>query len=108
MNPLIVIPTYVSTRLKPRAATPVSTFDHLTPLHKEGELGRCLDSLRKVRGLGQIAVIVLLAASAPSASTISQMAQIYHRDAKYANAINVTSILLCIVTMPLIVALFQM
>lgn len=58
MNPLIVIPTYVSTRLKPRAATPVSTFDHLTPLHKEGELGRCLDSLRKVRGLGQIAVIV--------------------------------------------------
>jgi hypothetical protein len=36
------------------------------------------------------------------------MAQIYHRDAKYANAINVTSILLCIVTMPLIVALFQM
>ena len=57
---------------------------------------------------GQIAVIVLLAASAPSASTISQMAQIYHRDAKYANAINVTSILLCIVTMPLIVALFQM
>ena len=58
MNPLIVIPTYVSTRLKPRAATPVSTLDHLTPLHKEGELGRCLDSLRKVRGLGQIAVIV--------------------------------------------------
>ena len=57
---------------------------------------------------GQIAVTVLLAAAAPSASTISQMAQIYHRNAQYANAINVTSILLCIVTMPLMVALFQM
>ncbi|WP_058985746.1 AEC family transporter [Hugonella massiliensis] len=57
---------------------------------------------------GQIAVIVLLAAAAPSASTISQMAQIYHHNAKYANAINVASILLCIATMPLMVALFQM
>ena len=57
---------------------------------------------------GQIAVIVLLAAAAPSASTISQMAQIYHHNAKYAIAINVASILLCIATMPLMVALFQM
>ena len=57
---------------------------------------------------GQIAVIVLLAAAAPSASTISQMAQIYHHNAKYASAINVASILLCIATMPLMVALFQM
>ncbi|MCI1479802.1 MAG: AEC family transporter [Eggerthellaceae bacterium] len=55
-----------------------------------------------------IAVIVLLAAAAPSASTVSQMAQIYHRNAEYANAINVTTILLCIVTMPVMVGILQM
>lgn len=55
-----------------------------------------------------ILMIVLLAACAPSASTINQFAQIYDRDAHYASAINVTSILLCIVTMPLMVFLYQL
>ena len=55
-----------------------------------------------------ILMITLIAASAPSASTINQMAQIYHCDAEYASAINVATILLCIVTIPLMVALYEM
>ena len=44
----------------------------------------------------------------PSASTLTQMAQVYGKDADYASAINVVTTLLCIVTMPLMVALYQM
>ncbi len=55
-----------------------------------------------------VLLITLLGASAPSASTINQMAQIYDRDAGYASAINVATILCCIVTMPLMVALYQL
>ena len=55
-----------------------------------------------------VLLISLLATATPSASTITQMAQVYGRDADYASAINVTTTLLCIVSMPLIVALYQM
>lgn len=55
-----------------------------------------------------VLLVTLLAAAAPSASTINQMAQIYNHDAGYASAINVTTILLCIVTMPTMVALYQL
>ena len=55
-----------------------------------------------------VLLITLLAASAPAASTLNQMAQIYDRDAGYASSINVVSTLCCIVTMPIMVALYLM
>lgn len=55
-----------------------------------------------------ILLITLLAASAPAASTVTQMAQYYGRDAEYASANNVVTTLLCIFTMPLIVQLYQL
>ncbi|MDD3164910.1 MAG: AEC family transporter [Oscillospiraceae bacterium] len=55
-----------------------------------------------------IVLIALLATITPSASTITQMAQIYDADAQYAGSINVITTLLCIVTMPVMVALYQM
>ena len=55
-----------------------------------------------------IMLIPFLAAMAPSASSITQMAQVYHKDAQYASAINVVSTVLCVVTMPLMVTLYQM
>ena len=57
---------------------------------------------------GIIVVVNLLATCTPSASTITQMAQIYGKDADYASAINVVTTLLCIFTMPLMVALYQL
>ena len=53
-------------------------------------------------------LVSLLATCTPSASTITQMAQIYGKDADYASAINVVTTLLCIFTMPLMVALYQL
>lgn len=58
--------------------------------------------------VGIIVVVNLLATCTPSASTITQMAQIYGKDADYASAINVVTTLLCIFTMPLMVALYQL
>lgn len=71
--------------------------------------------LLKYSGLASLApdgrtilLISLLATATPSASTITQMAQVYGKDADYASAINVATTLLCIVSMPLVVALYQM
>ena len=50
----------------------------------------------------------LLAAITPSAATVTQMAQLYDREADYASAIYVVTTLLCIVTMPVLVGLYQM
>lgn len=54
-----------------------------------------------------ILLITLLATITPSASTITQMSQVYGKDADYASAINVATTLLCIVTMPLMVMIYQ-
>ena len=56
----------------------------------------------------KILLITLIACITPSASTITQMAQIYGQNADYASAINVITTILCIVTMPVLVLLYQM
>ncbi|MBE6466010.1 MAG: AEC family transporter [Denitrobacterium detoxificans] len=53
-----------------------------------------------------ILLITLLGAAAPAASTVNQMANIYGNDAGYASIINVVTTLLCIITMPLVVAVY--
>lgn len=52
-------------------------------------------------------MITLLAMTTPAASTVTQMAQVYGKDADYASAINVVTTLFCIVTMPLMITLYQ-
>ena len=54
-----------------------------------------------------IVMIVLLAALAPSASNINQVAILYNKDAQYASAINVLTTLSCIVSIPLWVMLYE-
>jgi predicted permease len=54
-----------------------------------------------------ILLISLLATITPSASTVTQMAQIYEKDAEYASIINVVTTIVCIATMPIIVWLYQ-
>lgn len=56
----------------------------------------------------KIILIIYLAAITPCASTVTQMCQVYGKDARYASAINVMTTLLAILTMPLFVLLFQM
>ena len=56
----------------------------------------------------KILLIPLLAASAPTANTVSQFASIYNEKASYASAIGTLTQLSCIVTMPLLVFLYSM
>lgn len=55
----------------------------------------------------QILMITLLAASAPTAATVTQMAQVYEKDAEYAGACNVITTLFCVFSMPLMILLYQ-
>jgi len=55
----------------------------------------------------EILLVTFLAASAPSAASVTQFAQIYGGDAKYASAINIFSTLLCVITMPALVWLYE-
>lgn len=55
-----------------------------------------------------ILMITMLAAAAPSAATVTQMAQVYDHDADYASSCSVVTTLLCAVTMPVMLLLYQM
>lgn len=68
-------------------------FSHLASLSADGN---------------QIMLIVFLAVITPSASTVTQMCQVYGNDSRYASTINVVTTLFSIITMPLMVMLFQM
>lgn len=87
------IPVILRLVVFPLAALALLKFSNIAALAPNGEM---------------VLLITLLAAAAPSASNINQMAQIYDRDAGYASSINVVTILCCIVTMPLLVALYQL
>lgn len=54
-----------------------------------------------------ILLITLMACSTPSATTVVSMASLFGEDGEYASAINVATSILCIFTMPVIVALYQ-
>lgn len=65
-------------------------------------------SIHSAARIVPILLVTFLAAIAPSASSVTSMAQVYGKDADYASAINVATTLCSIVTMPLMVALYTM
>jgi len=56
----------------------------------------------------KILLISLLAACTPTGTMVTAIAQVHGGDAEYASAINMSSTLLCIVTIPIIVFLYQL
>lgn len=58
-------------------------------------------------GLDNILLCSMLAAAAPSAVMISQLASITDRDTAVASAVNVLTTLLCTVTMPFMIMVYQ-
>lgn len=54
-----------------------------------------------------ILLISLLATISPSASSVTQLAQIYGKNGEYASVINVVTTIVCIITMPIMVWLYQ-
>jgi len=67
-----------------------------------------LSGIENISAEGEaLMLIAVLSASAPTASTITQLAQLFDADADYANIINISTTLLCIVTMPLMFLIYQ-
>lgn len=71
--------------------------------------------LLKYSGIARLApngetlmMITLISATAPSANVVTQFSQIYDREPEYASLINAVTMLCCIVTMPLMIFLYQM
>lgn len=55
-----------------------------------------------------VLLVTLLGASAPSACTVMQMALLCGEDSQEAGAINILSMLLCVITMPAVVYIYQL
>ena len=55
-----------------------------------------------------VLLITLLATTTPSASTLVQFAQVFDKDPEYASSINVVTTIFCILTIPVMVMLYQM
>ena len=57
MNPAVIIPVFYTTPMRKRNEAS-SLYDHPTPFNSKGTLERCLSSLQRVRGLGQVIILV--------------------------------------------------
>ena len=54
-------------------------------------------------------LVTLLCAIGPSATTITQLAQMFRSpESRYVSSVNAVTTLLCVVTMPIMILLFQM
>ena len=69
---------------------------------------KCVQMGINVANEDKILLITYLASITPSASTVVQLAQVNNSNEEYAVSINIGTTLLCIATMPIFVALYQM
>lgn len=61
-----------------------------------------------VPGAKEVLVVTVLATSAPIAVSVTQMADLYGGDSRKASAMNVMSVIFCIITMPLMMMVYQL
>lgn len=76
----------------PCVAVSLLKFTNLSSMVKNGDM---------------ILLISLLASVAPTAASVTQIAQIYDADSEYASAYYFITTLLCIITMPFFVWMYQ-
>jgi len=69
---------------------------------------RFISGLPMAIGCEEVMLISMISASTPTAITITQLSQLFGGDADYANVITLVGTVLCIVTVPLMVALYQL
>jgi len=69
---------------------------------------RILNSYVSLPDAKNILLVSFLACMTPSAATVTQFAQIYNNESDLAVGINIISTVMCVVTMPVFVAIYQM
>ncbi|MCQ2500506.1 MAG: AEC family transporter [Lachnospiraceae bacterium] len=78
----------------------------ISPLLTAAVLGLLVNTIIP-KSMISVLFVFFLATAAPSASTVSQMANLEHKDEVLAGSINIMTVVLCILTMPLMTAVFQ-
>ncbi|MBQ8525905.1 MAG: AEC family transporter [Clostridia bacterium] len=68
---------------------------------------KCVCSVLLINNAEKILLISFLASITPSAATVMQFAQINNKEVDFAVGINIITTVVCIVTMPVFVALYQ-
>ena len=58
MNPVVIIPTIYASKRASHNDNPFAVYDHPSQVGHADELRRCLQSLRYVRDLGRIMIVV--------------------------------------------------
>ena len=91
-NKRLYIITFLKMIVFPLLAVSLLKFSSLSSMAKNGDM---------------ILLISLLASVAPTAASVTQIAQIYDADSEYASAYYFITTLLCILTMPIFVWIYQ-
>mgnify|MGYP004613276687 FL=1 len=91
-NRRVYVVTFLRLLFVPVLALIILKISGLVTWHPQGE---------------KILLVTFLAVITPSASTVTQMCQVYGGNSKYSSAINVMTTLLAIATMPIMVLLYQ-
>lgn len=92
-NKRLYIITFLKMIVFPLFAVSLLKFTNLSSMVKNGDM---------------ILLISLLASIAPTAASVTQLAQIYDADSEYASAYYFVTTLLCILTMPVFVWFYQL
>ena len=92
-NKRLYIITFLKMFIFPCVAVSLLKFTNLSSMVKNGDM---------------ILLISLLASVAPTAASVTQIAQIYDADSEYASAYYFVTTLLCILTMPVFVWFYQL
>ena len=71
-------------------------------------LMKVINTFAGVNGSKQILLTVYIASITPACATVTSMAQLYDKDAAYASSLYVLTTLLSIVTMPVMVGMYEM
>lgn len=79
MNPLVIVPVFISSRNKKQGDSILTTYDHATPMSQIGELPRLLDSLRKIKYVSHVVILVVSenTITEPSAIKIERLTMQY-------------------------------
>ncbi len=86
MNPVIIIPTYACSSRSLKDESIIDTYDHMTPLERQGELARCLSSLKVLDKKVPISILVV------SETGIEEQAKekVVSEISRFANELDIT------------------
>ena len=59
MNPVIIIPTFICANERGTQTGVIDTYDHMTPLDRQGEITRCLGSLNNLEPKAPVVILVV-------------------------------------------------